>query len=136
MKFDFLNNFIKDPQMYKFLVVAAGSASTGLLLIIFLTSFLGIFYAYSVLITLEFFVFVNFIIHEKWTFADIPKSSRKISRFIKFNSVALIAIGINESILIPLTDIVGINYIVSEIIAMGGTFFFNFTIGKKLIWNK
>jgi len=122
--------------MYKFLAVAIGSASSGLLLIIFLTSFMGIFYAYSVLITLEFFVFVNFFIHEKWTFADIPKISRKSSRFIKFNLVALIAIGINESILISLTDLGGINYIISEIIAMGVTFFFNFTIGKKLIWNK
>ena len=122
--------------MYKFLAVAIGSASSGLLLIIFLTSFMGIFYAYSVLITLEFFVFVNFFIHERWTFVDIPKISRKSSRFIKFNLVALIAIGINESILISLTDLGGINYIISEIIAMGVTFFFNFTIGKKLIWNK
>lgn len=122
--------------MFKFLIVAAGSASSGLLIIIFLTSVIGIFYAYSVLITLQLFVFVNFYIHEKWTFADVPKSSRKISRFLKFNSVALIAIGINEAILISLTDLVGIHYIISEIFAMGGTFFFNFTIGKKLIWNK
>jgi dolichol-phosphate mannosyltransferase len=136
MKFNLLHNFIKNPQIYKFLAVAIGSASTGLFLIMVLTSFLEIFYVISVLIVLELFVFINFIIHERWTFSDIPKSTKKINRFIKFNAVALIAILINESILIFLTELVGINYIISEVGAMGLTFFFNFTVGRKMIWNK
>jgi len=134
MKTNFIGNFFKNPQLYKFIAVGVITTSIALLFIAILTSVLGIFYAYSVIIVLEIFVFINFFIHDRWTFSNIPKVTKTRIRFLKFNLFALLGIGLNESILISLTEVIGINYLISEGIAMIITFFFNFFVSKKLIY--
>ncbi len=136
MKLNILRDFIKNPQMYRFLVVGIVTSSIALFFIAILTSALGIFYAYSVLITLEIFTIVNFFIHDKWTFVNTPKSTKSRDRFIKFNLFSLIGFGVNESILIFLTEQIGTYYLISEVIALVITFFFNFGINKKVTWRK
>lgn len=134
MKFNMIKNFIKNPQIYKFATVGITTTSTALFMIKILTSMLGIYYVYSVAIVLEIFVIINFFIHDRWTFSKTPKQTKTSIRFTKFNLVALLAIGLNESILIFLTTIIGMNYLISEGSAMIITFFFNFFASKKIIY--
>ena len=134
MKFKIITNFIKNPQIYKFLTVSIILNIFHLLFIIFLTSTLGIFYAHSVLISLEIFTIASFFFNDVWTFSNIQKSSKKITRLIKFNLFASIGFALNESILIFLTSQFGIDYFYSEVVAVIIVFFFNFIISKKITW--
>lgn len=133
MKFDILRNLIKDPQIYRFLTVSITINLMSLFFIAGITSIFGVFYAYSVLISLEVFSIVSFFIHDRWTFSIIPNSKR-LQRFIKFNVFALSGFALNESILLFLTTEIGIHYLISESIAIVITFFFNFIINKKVTW--
>lgn len=134
MRLGILRKFIKNPQMYRFLAVGIITNLLSLLFIAVLTSLFGIFYAYSVLISLEAFTFVSFFIHDKWTFSNVPISAKRIKRLVKYNIFSLSGFGLNESILIFLTTQVKIPYLISEAIAIVVTFFFNFIISKKITW--
>ena len=129
-----LKEFIKNPQMYKFLIVGIITNLISLVFIAILTSVFQIFYAFSVLISLEVFTFISFFIHEKWTFSNIPRSTGRRNRFIKFNLFSLSGFALNESILIILTNEIKTHYLVSEFVAMVVTFFFNFIMSKKVTW--
>lgn len=120
--------------MYKFLIVGIGGAISTLSLTVFFTSVLGIFYVISVAISLEATLIWSFLIHEKWTFANIPKITSVKIRFIKYNILALIGIGVNEAVLILFTNQVKLHYTLSEIIAIIVAFFFNYLVHKKISW--
>ncbi len=134
MKIGFFKEMIKRPQFYKFLSVSIAINLAALFFIAVLTSSLGIFYAYSVLISLEVFAITSFFIHDKWTFGNVPKRTKKHNRFIKFNLFALLGFGLNEAILLFLTNQMGMFYLFSESIAIVITFFFNFIINNKITW--
>lgn len=132
MKIHSLIDLIRRPEIYKFLIVSATSALIVQTVTIIFTSVFGIFYAFSVAIGFEFGIIWAFFLHDKWTFAHIPKTSRRIVRFIKLHVFALITLGLNEVILIFLTEKIGIKYYESEAIAIIITFFFNFFFSKKI----
>jgi dolichol-phosphate mannosyltransferase len=134
MKMDFrqIIELIKNPQTIKYIFVGFLGSISVLSLTILFTSFFGIFYAFSVVIAFEISLFLGFFVHDRWTFGNVEKTSKPIHRFIKYNIFSLTSLGLNELILIPLTSIVGINFIYSEIIAIVVVFFFNFTTSKKI----
>lgn len=136
MGLNIIREFIRNPQIYKFLIVSTISTLVTLFFTAVLTSMLGIFYAYSVIISLEISLFLGFFIHDKWTFSNVPKSTKKIRRFLKFNVLALLGFGINEVVLIFFTTQIKTHYLVSECIAMVITFIFNFVTSKKVTWKK
>ena len=121
-------------EIYKFALVGICSSLVVLLFITLFTSFLGIFYAISAFMSLEIGVVTAFFIHDRWTFTKIPKISKTLDRFVKYNIISLIGFGINELILILLTSRLGINYLISEGIAILMTFGFNYIINKKITW--
>ena len=124
--------FLKKPEIYKFLVVGIISASLVLLLTIIFTSFMGLFYVYSVAVAFEIVLIGAFFAHDKWTFSHVKKTSRMYIRFAKFNIFSLITLGLNEAVLVFFTTQIGLHYIPSEAIAITLTFFFNYIISKKI----
>lgn len=133
MDFPYVLRFIKNPEIYKFGIVGTISSLLLLLLTALLTTFVHIFYAYSVIIGFELSLIVGFFLHDKWTFTKVKKSARKM-RFLKYNLFSLIGLGINELMLIFLTEQIKLHYLFSELIAIVITFFFNFVVSKKISW--
>ncbi len=134
---DILNsffNFVKNPQMYKFLIVGIGIAAFVLSFTIFLTSILHIHYTISVAISIEIAVIWSFFVHDRWTFANVPKTTSTKSRFVKFNLISLAGLGVNEVVLIFFTTQVNLHYSISEAIAIFIAFFFNYFFQKKVSW--
>jgi len=125
-----LLEFLKKPEIYKFLLVGIISAIFVLLLTIIFTSYLGIFYVYSVGIAFEIVLIGAFFAHDRWTFSHVKKTSKTYLRFAKFNLFSLISLGINWAVLVFFTIQVGLHYIPSESIAIIVAFFFNYTISK------
>ena len=124
--------FLKKPEIYKFLFVGIISAIFVLLFTIIFTSFLGLFHVYSVAIAFEIVLIAAFFTHDRWTFSHVKKSSKTYVRFAKFNLFSLVSLGINEAILVYLTFQVGLHYIPSEAIAIVIAFFFNYIVSKKI----
>ena len=127
---------LKSLEIYKFALVGVCSSIVVLLFMTFFTSTFGIFYAFSAIISLEIGVVTAFFMHERWTFTKTPKIDMAKIRFVKYNIFSLFGFGINELILIILTNKFGMHYIISEGIAILITFGFNYIINKKLTWKK
>lgn len=124
--------FLKKPEIYKFLIVGIISAILVLLLTIIFTSLVGLFYVYSVAVSFEIVLIGAFFAHDKWTFSHVKKTSKTYMRFAKFNLFSLISLGLNEAVLIFFTTQIGFHYIPRESIAITFAFFFNYIISKKI----
>ena len=125
---------LKSPTIYQFAIVGAIGSLTTLAVTATLTSILGIFYAVSALIGLESSTPIVFFLNDRWTFSNVSKKTKAMQRFLKNNLVGLIGFGINETILISLTSVLGIHYLLSEGIAIIITFVFTFMASKKITW--
>lgn len=128
----FLLTFLKNPQIYQFMVVGILNAVLLLLLTIFFTDFLNIFYLFSSIISYEITIILGFIIHEFWTFSKNKKTKTPFMRFFKYQIFYFLGLLINSIILFFLTDYFNINYTVSQFIGIFIVFFFNFYTSKKI----
>jgi len=132
MNKDSLFAFIKNPEIYKYITVGSINAILILTLTIIFTSVLGIFYVISAVISYELSIILGFFMHDKWTFVNVKKTSKMYVRLIKYNTFSLIGLGINASVLVILTDQVGLHYTIGESIAILIAFLFNYTMSKKI----
>jgi len=132
MNRDSLLAFLKNSELYKYLIVGIGNAFLILSLTIIFTSVFEIFYVISAIAAYEISIIVSFFMHDKWTFANVKKTSKMYLRFIKYNTFSLIGLGINALVLAILTDQVGLHYTISESIAILVAFIFNYTMNKKI----
>jgi len=132
MKFNLIKKFIKDPEIYKYVIVGASNAGLVILLTILFTSVIGIFYLISATMAYEISIVVSFFMHDKWTFGKIEKTSHRWIRFIKYNAFSLMGLGINSAVLVILTQQFSIYYAISEFIAILVAFTFNYIMNKKI----
>ncbi len=92
----------------------------------------------SKIVSSEVAVLNNFLWNDLWTFRDI--SSRQtgweklIKRFLKFNLICLIGIGLNLIILNLLYNYLGINKNLANLIAIAIVTIWNFWFNLKLSW--
>ncbi len=132
MKFNSIFDFLKTPEIYKFVTIGLFNGILVLFLTGILTSYLGIFYVASALISYELSIMSSFFMNDKWTFRNSFKTSKKHTRLIKYNAFSLIGMGLNGLILMILTDFFGFHYLISEGVAILIVFSFNYTTSKKI----
>lgn len=110
------------------------SASVGLLvdfsLVVFCVEILNFYYLVGVCIGFIVGLFITFILSNRFVFGE-PKTSKK-SLFIYFGIIGLIGLAILNLIVWFFTDLIGINYIFSKIIATIAVFIWNFFARKSL----
>jgi len=86
----------------------------------------------------EVAVLNNFLWNDLWTFRDISSLQtgweRLIKRFLKFNLICLIGIGLNLIILNFLYNYLGINKNLANLIAIAIVTVWNFWFNLKLSW--
>ena len=132
MKFSNLFDFVKNPEIYKFLVVGGIGALVVLLFTVVFTQVFGVFYVVSTIIAFEISQVWGFIANDRWTFSKVKKTSHAYKRFIKYNSFSLISLGIIQLFMITLTTQAGFHYTASESIGIVVAFFFNFITSKRI----
>lgn len=132
MKFNSIFDFLKNPEIYKFIIIGGFNGILVLILTEIFTSYFGIFYVISALVSYEISIVSSFFMNDRWTFGSVLKTSKKYNRLIKFNMFYLIGLGINGLVLVILTDYVGLHYLVGEGIALLVVFSFNYTTSKKI----
>lgn len=129
MKNNPIKEFIIDPEIYKYALVGGINAILVLILTVFFTSIIEIYYLLSAIIAYEISIVISFFMHDIWTFKKI---SHRQTRFLKYNTFCLIGLGINSGVLVILTQNFNIYYAISEFFAIIVTFIFNYGISKKI----
>jgi dolichol-phosphate mannosyltransferase len=123
-------------RFLKFCVVGASGTFVYLGLLVLFTEIGGLFYALSAALAYEISIFNNFTWNELWTFRDKRASagSSVLIRLLKFNLVSLIGLGIHEAVLTFFTEVTGLFYILSAIIAIFCALIWNFFANVKWTW--
>ncbi|HAE36325.1 MAG: hypothetical protein UR85_C0006G0009 [Candidatus Nomurabacteria bacterium GW2011_GWF2_35_66] len=118
-------------EFLKFILVGLVGTFVNIIILYSFTEYYNVYYLYSALLSFVVAVTVNFILNKIWTFNE--KIGYKIfQKYIKFFSVSLFALSVNIFFLILLTEVFGLYYIYSQILAIGMSLVINF-IGNK-IW--
>jgi len=86
----------------------------------------------------EIAIINNFFWNDAWTFKDLSGQQTawkfKLKRFIKFNLVCLIGLGLNISLLNLFFNILHIHYLIANFLAIAIVTVWNFWINLKLSW--
>lgn len=101
------------------------------------TEVFGIYYLISALLSTEMAIINNFVFNEIWTFKDIIEVSLSSSadRFLKFNVTRLMSLALNILVLYISTELFGIHYLMSNLIAVVIILIINYTVSAGYIWN-
>ncbi len=129
---EFVLNILKNSQIYKFLIVGIVNAILLLVLTIFFTEYLNIFYLLSSIIAYEITIILGFIVHEYWTFVKVKKIKKSYVRFLKYNIFYFLGLLINLGFVFTLTNFFELHYSSSQFIAIVIVFLFNFLTSKKI----
>lgn len=119
-------------QLFKFMIVGGIGFIINAAILYILTEKLNIYYMISALISLQCSIPVQFILNNTWTFKD--KLSFK--KFIKYESLSAAGVFLYYIILILLTELLGVYYLISSLLATFIVFLFNYHNSKKYVWKK
>lgn len=118
-------------EFFKFAIVGGIGTLINLAILYLLTEEAGFHYLLSAVISFLFAMTSNFILNKIWTFKEnMHFDIRK--KYIQFSFVSVFALLVNLIFLYIFTDIFGIYYIISQILAIGTALIINF-LGNK-IW--
>ena len=114
--------------MLKFIGVGLSGVIVNEGILWLLTEFGGLRYYVSSLVGIEASIISNFILNDYFTFADrrTGKTRSFISRLLKFNVTCAAGAGIQYGLLLLLTSVVGINYLLSNLIGILVAFIWNY----------
>ena len=123
-------------RFVKFALVGLSGAIVNLELLYILTEMVGVYYIASALISVEVSIISNFLLNNFWTWRAkaAPDIYHLVVCLVKFQAVSTIGLLANLSILWLLTELTGVHYMFSEIVAIGVVAFWNFLANENWTW--
>ena len=122
-------------QFFRYIFVGGTSFVVDFSLFFFFSDFCGIYYLISGVLSYVLSIFVNYLLSTYWVF-DQNKVENKILEFNLVMVISIIGLGFTEILLWLFTDICGIYYLLSKMIAAAIVLFWNFTARRVLFYGK
>jgi dolichol-phosphate mannosyltransferase len=98
------------------------------------TDVLGIYYLVSAVLASQVSTLNNFLLTEYWVFGDRQLGGSALWRYLAFNAINVATLFIRIPVLYVLTDLVGVHYLVSNLVAIGATFGVRYLVADNWIW--
>lgn len=125
----------KGFELSRFLLVGLSGALIILALTFALTTKASFFYPFSVAVAFETSILWAFFLNDQWTFKLTPHLTKLHQRLLRYNTVSLIALIVNETLLLSLTEFLHFYYLTSETLAIVITFAFNYFANLRWTWH-
>lgn len=116
-------------RFIRFCIVGTSGLVINETLLFLLTEFGNLYYLYSAAIAIEVSIITNFILNNFWTWKR--DSIHMLSRLWKFNLVSVVALTINLSVLYIFTSLLGLHYLISNIIGVAAATFINYFVNDR-----
>jgi len=116
-------------QFFRFALVGVVATVINLAFLYFFTEFFGIYYMISAVFAFFIADISKYVLNKTWTFYERLKDNF-FRIYCKFLLISLIALGINLLFLYLFTEIVGIYYLYSQVLAVVISLWINF-LGSK-----
>jgi len=118
-------------EFFKFALVGGIGTFVNLVILYLLTEEAGVYYLLSAVISFVFAMTHNFILNKTWAFKENLKLDVG-KKYLQFVSVSISVLLINLFFLYIFTEVFGIYYLLSQVLAIGITLIINF-MGNR-IW--
>jgi putative flippase GtrA len=99
-----------------------------------LTDGLGIYYLLSAILASQLSTLNNFVLTELWVFGGREHRSHVLFRYLVFNLLNIATLVIRVPVLFILTDLFGVHYLISNLVAIGLTFGVRYLVADNWIW--
>ncbi len=134
--FDLMRRRGEVLRFMKFCLVGGSGVGVNMGLLWLLTEVGGLFYLVSAAISIETSIISNFTLNDFFTFPDRRRQGARnfLSRLVKFNLVSLGGLALNLSILWFLTSVVGIYYLVSNLVGIAAATMWNYLVNFWWTW--
>ena len=123
----------------RYLAVSLLGFMIGTLILWFFVDIVGLFYLVAGGLGAIVSVLIDFFFHQTWTFSNLGRE-RKFTvlakRFGKFATSKAAGFFIGMVVLAFLTQIIGFQYLISNLFAVGTSFAFNYIMSSQWVWTK
>ena len=122
-------------QFFRYIFVGGTAFIVDFFFLYFLSDICGIYYLISAVLSFIISVLVNYIMSTRWVFNQ-DNIGNKVLEFNLFILISTIGLVFTEILLYFFTDIVGLYYLVSKIIASIIVLFWNFLARRVMFYGK
>ena len=126
--FPYLRKGIK--EIFKFGIIGFLGTIINLVFLYLFTDVAGIYYLFSAIFSFLIAMSSNFLLNKVWTFREDLRT-KVVKKYFQFGIVSILALVFNLIFLFLFTDILGIYYLISQVLAIVLSFGVNF-LGNKL----
>ncbi|WP_229124721.1 GtrA family protein [Halapricum desulfuricans] len=133
---DRLRSLAAADRLAQFVAVGTIGASVDMSLLVVFHSVVGLQLVISKLAGAEISFLVMFVINERWTFESFGKTSlrARLRRLATSNGVRLGGLATATTVLVVLTETVGLWYPLANAVGIGVGFFVNYSFESLLTW--
>jgi len=117
----------------KYTIVGASGVVVNLSILILLKEYLAVPLLLANIAAITVSILTNFILNDRWTFADVKARKRFHHRLSAFAVVSLFGMSLNVMIFSVLL-FVGVYYIAASLIAIAIVFAWNYIANKNVTW--
>lgn len=119
----------------KYCIVGLSGIVVNTFILFFFTDVLKIFYLLSSVIAYEVSILTNFIINDQWTFSSVIPGKSFLTRAMYFNYAMITGTVFGIIFLYIFTDLLSINYLMSNIISITIVFIWRYYASITMVWN-
>lgn len=122
-------------QLFRYIFVGGTAFVVDFFFLWFFSDICNIYYLISAILSFIISVLVNYIMSTKWVFNQ-DNINNKVLEFNLFILISTIGLGFTEILLYLFTDIFGIYYLISKMIAAVIVLFWNFIARRVMFYGK
>lgn len=122
-------------QLFRYIFVGGTAFVVDFFFLWFFSDICGIYYLISAVLSFIISVLVNYIMSTKWVFNQ-DNIDNKVLEFNLFILISTIGLGFTEILLYLFTDIFGIYYLISKMLAAVIVLFWNFLARRVMFYGK
>ena len=136
-----IDKLFRDPtddiflQLFRYIFVGGTAFVVDFFFLYFFSDICGIYYLISAVLSFIISVLVNYLMSTKWVFNQ-ANIQNKVLEFNLFILISTIGLGFTEILLYFFTDIVGLYYLISKVIAAIIVLFWNFLARRIMFYGK
>ena len=118
----------------KFALVGIVGIVVNQVVLYLLTDGLGIHYLVSAVLASQVSTLINFLLTELWVFRGRDVPGHALVRYLTFNLLNVATLVVRVPTLYVLTDLFGVHYLISNVVAIGLTFGIRYLVADNWIW--
>ena len=120
-------------QMFKYALVGGVAFLLDFGLLFFLTEYLHVYYVLSATAAFVAGLLCNYILSVYWVFQERALSN-KLEEFLVFSLIGVVGLLLNDGLIWSLTEVGGMHYLSSKVLAAVVIFFWNFFARRQLLF--